>query len=218
MNNNVQIRVQGQLNRQLSAVETLNMNITLMSDEELSQLESAVKVELKIVKKRVDLVKILSGKQIGKKAFEDVQNHQEFVETTDVEGLEFSPHTKKALDVNGNIVNRIVYSEDGVSRVRQLPRGIVDDETFDGVSKKMKKYSSREDNGKQQMNALKNVLFAITKKRADDMVKVLETKRTKNVKLGDLGRALLKGNEVQLVGRELLKGNEIQEVKPLLAV
>lgn len=193
--NNAQIRLKGQL----FAVENLNKNISAMSDDELGQLEVIVKAELKLVKKRVDLVKILSGKQIGKKAFEDIQDHQEFVETKEGEGMEFNPHTKKALDPNGNIVNRIVYSEDGVSKLRQLPRGIYDDETFDGVALKFSKYSSREDNGKQQLNTLKNVILAITKKRTDDKIRVLEAKRIKNVKLGDLGRQLLKGNEVQEV-------------------
>ncbi|MGA3169132.1 MAG: hypothetical protein ABSF14_23800 [Terriglobia bacterium] len=208
--NNAIVRIQGQL----ANVDKLNENISTMGDLELNQLEMLVKAEIKLVKTRIDLVKVLSGKQIGKKAFDDIQNHQEFIDARIAEELVFTSQQKKTMDVDGKIVYRTVYSDIEVSQLRGANRAIVnDDKAFDGLSLKIKKYSSREDNGKQHMNALRNILHAINKRRTDDEIKILEAKDTKNVKLGEWARKIFKSNQVQVQPPQTLQ----VEVPPITA-
>jgi hypothetical protein len=49
------------------------------------------------------------------------------------------------------------------------------------------------------LRTLQQIIDAIDKKRVDDANVILEAKKVKNVKLGELGKRLLKGHEKQQV-------------------
>lgn len=185
-------------------VEDINHRISLLDTKGLELLESETKAKIKKVKSRLDVIKIRSGRAISKRAYEGIQTHHEIADAFNEDEQLFMPDWVESYDPKTKqTVQKLVYSDKGTACIRDVVSGKIKEaipiDDFEGAQKKFSKFNSREENAKQYLKALQQIISAINKRRSDEVTAILDAKEVKNVKLAELGKRLLKGKEVQQV-------------------
>ncbi len=196
MNNNAQIRVQGQL----SNFERLVENIRNMTDNEIKDLEIEVKNKSTTVKGRVDLVSILAGREISKSAYQKLENMilDEFMGAKTHHT--FISDTRPCIDRNtGQPAVRTIYYSPQAIACKQANVNMLSEEDFDGAQRQFNKYELRRENGLAHKNVLDNIRRAIRIVKKERIEAEHAAKKTKIVCIGELGAKLLKDQPVQQV-------------------
>jgi hypothetical protein len=201
MVSNATIKAQARIDRQLKNVEDLNHEISLLNEEELIELENRARSEIRCVKRRLDLVKVIGGKPISKKAFESVRTHEEFVKSQEKNLMEFTAKSDMVYDTKtGKPIEKITYKDEGTSYWRELSNI---PEEYESITLTFDRLDVREHNGKQHLKYLQSITEAINKRRKEERIAVLEVKekegKLKEVRISELGRLLMKSNPIQKI-------------------
>jgi hypothetical protein len=189
---------------QYKNVEEINNQVSLLDNRGLELLEADTKAKIKQVRARLDVIKIRSGRAISKRAYEGIQTHHEIAGAFEEDEQIFMPDWVEGYDPKTKqTVQKLVYSDKGTACMRDVVSGKIKEaipiDDFEGAQLKLNKLTSREKNAKQYLRTLQQIIDAIDKKRVDEANVILEAKKVKNVKLGELGKRLLKGHEKQQV-------------------
>ena len=197
MQNNAGIRIESTMNN----LGKLMDKIREMSDEQITEMEKELKANTKIVNDRIYLVSLLSGREIGDKAYKNaldmmVDELKEAVE----DGYIFDSRAIPAIDAKtGKPTMRTVWSDNNAAACREAVKGAVPDEIYDQIDRRVNKFEMRREHGMAKRDTLNSVKHAINTVKRERKEAAHEVKKTKMVALSILGKQLLAGASVQKV-------------------
>ncbi|MDD3474449.1 MAG: hypothetical protein PHP08_00915 [Candidatus Dojkabacteria bacterium] len=197
MSNNAEIRIEAGMNN----LEKFLNRVREMSTEQIEDFEKELKAKSKIVNDRIYLVSLLSGREIGDKAYKNaidmmVDEMKEAME----DGYNFDSREIPAIDPKtGKPVMRTVWSDKNAAGCREAVKGVISDELYDQIDRRLNKYEMRREHGIAKRDTLNSMRHAINTVKREIREKDHEAKKTKLIPLAVLGKQMMAGMQVQPV-------------------
>lgn len=197
MANNAQIRIESQMNN----LDKLLVRVREMTDDQIAELEKELKINTKVVQDRIYLVSVLSGREIGDKAYKTlIENMPDELKEAIEDGYVFDSRAIPAIDPKtGKPTMRTVWSDNNAAVCREAVKGVIPDELYEQIDRRINKYEMRREHGcskRDTLNTMRHIINTVKKERKEA---VHEAKKTKMIALCILGKQMLESAPVQKV-------------------
>ena len=198
---NSAIRVQSILDSVEKRIETVRG----MTNEEIKEFEAELTAASLIVKERVDVVGILSGREISDKAFEHLVEigKEEFLRAIN-EGATFESKQVPYFDVKTKKMStRIVYYSPQAIFAGQVTDKIANEEDMLKIKWELNHYEMRRNKSMSKRDALNSAKKAIRRvkleRKEQELNQQLEEKKIKRESIVAMGKRLMESLPVQPV-------------------
>ncbi len=205
MTSNASVRVEGILN----SVDRKIEDVRLMSDEQIKEFEEELKRQSLIVKERIDLVGLLSGRDISDKAFEHLKeiNKEEFYKAVE-EGATFDMKQVPYYDIKTKkMETRTVYYCTQSIMAGQASDKVASEEQMLVIRYGLNNYEKRRAKSmakRDALNSCKKVISRIKREKKEDELKAeLTAKKIKVESIVSLGRKLMEALPKQEITPEI---------------
>ncbi len=207
MENNMSVRAEGILN----SVDRKIEDVRLMSDEQIKEFEEELKKQTLIVKERIDLVGLLSGREISDKAFDHLKevNREEFYRAIE-EGATFESKPVPYYNIKTKkMETRIVYycpqaimAGQATDKIASAEKMLVIKFGLNNYEKRRAKSMAKRD----ALNSVKKVIKRINCEKKEDKFKA------------ELSAKKIKVESVVALGKKLMESMQKQEITPEIRV